>query len=82
MTQAHLSRTWKQTHGHGTDLGLPVGAGAGRTVVWDEQRKTPVEWTDKALLRSTGSRTQYPVMNHNGKEDEKEGIYTCNHFSV
>lgn len=63
-------------------LGLASGGRGGRTVVWDEQRKTPVEWTDKALLRSTGSRTQYPVMNHNGKEDEKEGIYTCNHFSV
>ena len=37
---------------------------------------------NKVLLYSTGSYTQYPVMNHNGKEDEKEGIYVCNHFSV
>ena len=66
-----------------TDLGLPVGAWGGWwTAVWDEQRQTHVEWTDKALLCSTGSYTQYPVMNHNGKEDEKEGIYVCNHFSV
>ena len=80
----HLSMTWKQTHGHREQTwACQWGPGGGWwTAVWDEQRQTHVEWTDKALLCSTGSYTQYPVMNHNGKEDEKEGIYVCNHFSV
>ena len=30
---------------------------------------------NKALLYSTGNYIQYPVINHNGKEYEKEYIY-------
>ena len=30
----------------------------------------------KVLLYSTGNYIQYPVINHNGKEYEKEYIYT------
>ena len=29
----------------------------------------------KVLLYSTGNYTQYPVINHNGKEYEKERVY-------
>ena len=32
------------------------------------------EWTDKALLYSTGNSIQYPVIKYNGKEYEKECI--------
>ena len=35
-----------------------------------------IEWiNNKALLYSTGNYIQYPVINHNGKEYEKEYIY-------
>ena len=38
-----------------------------------------VEWiNDKILLHSTGNYIQYPMINHNGKENEKEYIYTYN----
>ena len=30
------------------------------------------EWINKVLLYSTGNYIQYPVINHNGKECEKE----------
>ena len=34
------------------------------------------EWIDnKVLLYSTENYSQYPVLNHNGKEYEKEYIY-------
>ena len=32
---------------------------------------------DKVLLYSTGNYSQYPVINHNGKEYEKECVYIC-----
>ena len=36
------------------------------------------EWiNNKVLLYSTGNYSQYPVINHNGEEYEKEYIYTC-----
>ena len=47
-----------------------------------------IEWISKVLLYSTGDHIQYPVINHNGKEYEKEYyiyIYMCvylNHFVV
>ena len=35
-----------------------------------------VEWINKkALLYNTGNYIQYPVINHNGKEYEKECVY-------
>ena len=35
-----------------------------------------IEWMDnKVLLYSKGNYIQYPVINHNGKEYEKEYIY-------
>ena len=33
---------------------------------------------NKVLLYSTGNYIQYPVINHNGKEYEKEYIYMYN----
>ena len=32
---------------------------------------------NKVLLYSTGNYIQYPVINHNGKDYEKEYIYIC-----
>ena len=38
-----------------------------------------IEWVNKkVLLYSTGNYIQYPVINHSGKEDEKE--YICLHI--
>ena len=35
-----------------------------------------IEWiNNKILLHSTGNYIQYPVINHNGKQYEKEYIY-------
>ena len=37
-----------------------------------------IEWiNNKVLLYSTGNYIQYPVINHSGKEYEKECIYVC-----
>ena len=33
--------------------------------------------SNKVLLQSPGRYSQHPVINHNGKEYEKEGIYIC-----
>ena len=38
-----------------------------------------IGWVNnKVLLYSTGNCIQYPVINHNGKEYEKEYTYMCN----
>ena len=37
-----------------------------------------IEWiNNKTLLYSMGNNSQYPIINHKGKEYEKEYIYTC-----
>ena len=44
------------------------------------------EWiNNKVVLYSTGNYIQYPVVNHNGKDYEKNGLYMCvcmNHLAV
>ena len=37
-----------------------------------EENRSVIEWINKILLYSTGNSIQYPVINHNGKEYEKE----------
>ena len=38
-----------------------------------------IEWiSNKVLLYSTGKSIQYPVVNHNGKQYEKECVYVYN----
>ena len=38
-----------------------------------------IEWiNNKVLLDSTGNYIQYPMINHNGKEYEKECVYMYN----
>ena len=34
------------------------------------------------LLYSTGNYIQYPTINHNGKESEKEYVCNMSHFAV
>ena len=56
------------------------GGGAGGGKVWEfgmsRCKLLYIGWiNNKVLLYSTGDYTQYPVINHNGKEYEKEYIY-------
>ena len=37
-----------------------------------------IEWINNVLLYSTGNYIQYPVINHDGKEYEKECMYMYN----
>ena len=56
---------------------LVVAKGKGEGLgVWDQQMQTIIGWiNNKVLLYSTGNYIQYPVINHNGKEYEKDYIY-------
>ena len=54
--------------------------GVGEGWVWETGigrcKVSYIEWiNNKFLLYSTGNYIQYPVINHNGKEYEKECIY-------
>ena len=56
------------------------GEGDGRGLDWEfgisRCKVVYIEWiNNKVLLYSTGNYIQYPVINHNGKEYEKECIY-------
>ena len=44
--------------------------------IWDQQMQTAVQRKDnnKILLYSTGDYIQYSVVNHNGKDYEKEYV--------
>ena len=43
--------------------------------VWDRQMQTIMSRMDNFLPYSTGNYIQSPVMNHNGKEYEKQYMY-------
>ena len=56
------------------------GAGVGGRMEWEfginRCKLLYIEWiNNKVLLYSTGNYIQYPVINHNGKEYEKECVY-------
>ena len=78
----NLSMKQKQNQGHKEQTG---GCQAGEwwerdgLGVWDQQMQTGIYRMDKqqVLLYSTGNYIQYPVINHNGKEYEKESVYIC-----
>ena len=80
MTQVNLSMKEKQIHREQT-CGCQ-GGGAwrkdGLRVQINRCELLYIEWVNnKVLLYSTGNYIQYPVINHNGKEYEKERICTC-----
>ena len=61
----------KQTHGYQKGKGWRDKLG-----VWDQQIQTTIyKINNKVLLYSTGNYIQYPLVNHNGKEYEKEYVY-------
>ena len=58
-------------------------SGGGGGIVWEfgvsRWKLLSVEWTNsRVLLRSIGNYIQYPVINCNGREYEKECIYMYN----
>ena len=58
------------------------GEAGGRGMNWEfgisRCKLVYIDWlNNKVLLYSTGNYIQYPVINHNGKEYEKECIYIC-----
>lgn len=71
----------KQTHRHrltDIDVRLVEEAGAGMDRKRGVSRCKPLhteQKNNKVLLYSTGKYIQYPVVNHNGKENEKINIY-------
>ena len=73
MTQMNLSMKKKQNQGHREQTSGCQGVGGGRGMEWEfgisRCQLLYIEWiNNKALLYSTGSYIQYPVINHNGKE--------------
>ena len=82
MTQMNLSTKQKQTHRHRAQTCGCLGWGEGG-MDWEfgisRCKLLYREWiNNKVLLYSTGNSIQYPVINHNGKEYEKECMYTYN----
>ena len=81
-----LSTKQKQTHRHREQTcGCQRGGGWERDGVGVGISRCKLlykEWmNNKVLLYSTGNYIQYPVIDHNGKEYEKEYVY-LNHFAV
>ena len=80
----NLSVKQKQTHRHREQTcGCQGGRGGGSGMNWEfgvgSCKLLHVEWINhKVLLYSTGNYIQYPVINNNGKEYEKECIYMYN----
>ena len=72
----------KQINRHRTDLRLPRPRGGGRGMEWElgvsRCQLLYRKWINKALLYSIGNYIQYPVINHDGKEHEKECVCMCN----
>ena len=71
-----MNISMKQTDSQRTDLWLPRGRGCGGGLDWEfgisRCKLVYREWINsKVLLYSTGNHSQYPVINHNGKEYEK-----------
>ena len=76
-----LSMKHKQTHRHREQTCGCQGVGWGRDgveFVISRCKLVCIEWkNNKVLLYSTGNYIQYPVINCNRKEYEKEYIYIC-----
>ena len=66
-----------------TDLWLTRGKGGWEGMEWEfgvsRCKLLHIEWiNNKVLLYSTGNYSQYPLINHNGKEYKKDCIYMYN----
>ena len=79
----NLSMKQKQNHGHREQTGGCQGGGGWERDglrVWDQQMQTGIYKMDKKQGPTVQHRDyiQYPMINHNGKEYEKEYIYMYN----
>ena len=74
MAQRNLSTEQKRTHRHREQTcGCQGGWGGGRGMDWEfgvgRCKLLYLEWINiKELTYSTGNYTEYPVINHNGRE--------------
>ena len=78
MTQVNLSTKQKQTHRHREQTYGCQGGGGEKDWEFGISRCKPlyIGWiNNKFIVYSTGNYIQYHVINHNGKEYEKEYIY-------
>ena len=76
----NLPMKQKQAHRHREQTSCCQGGGGGGGMEWEfgisRCKLLYTGWiNNKVLLHSTGNYIQYPVINHNGKEYEKE--YIC-----
>ena len=67
----------KQTHRHREQTGGCQGRGLDWELGISRCKLLHTECIKKVLLYSTGNYIQYPVINHNGKEYEKECMCIC-----
>ena len=76
----NLSGKQKQTHRYREQTCGCQGGGWGTGKDWEfgvsRCKLLHTEWINKVLLYSTGNYIQYPMINHKGKEYEKEYICT------
>ena len=78
MTQMIFSTKQKQTHRHREQICACQGGGMNWEFGISRCRLLYIEVVNnKVLWYSTGNYIQYPVINHNGKNYEKEYIYIC-----
>ena len=78
-------RTYLQNRNRLTDIENRVvvtkGEGGGKGMEWEfgvsKCQLLYTEQISKKILLYTGNYIQYPMINHNGKEYEKECIYIC-----
>ena len=78
----NLPTKQKQTHRHREQTCGCQGGGRwgreGLECVISRCKLLYTEWiNNKVLLYSTGIYSQYPVINHNGKEYTKKNVYMC-----
>ena len=80
MTQMNISTKQTQTYRYREQTSGCQGGGGGGGEDWEcginRCKLVYTGWiNNKVLLYSSGNYVQYPVINHNGKEYEKE--YIC-----
>ena len=71
----------KQTHRHRDRFAVATGEGCEGEMDWEFEvsrcKLSYTGWINKVIRYSTGNYIQYPVINHNGKEYEKEFMCMC-----
>ena len=82
MAQMYIPMKQKQTHRHREQTCGGRGGGGGGGMDWEfGVRKCKLLYTgwinNEVLVYSTGNYIQYPVINHNGKENKKEQVCVC-----